>query len=209
MRQHRGDAAAVLALEPVVELEPLLDDVEPAGLGLERVGVAAQLGAQVLGLEPQRGEPFGQRVELGVGAGDGLGEVLGLRAAGDPRVVAAGRDRLRPRPSRREQAVELAQARALGLSEAFSSSLGSSSSISPISNASRSRSRSRVPARSRSSASAPLQLAHPRVGAASEARSSSWSRPQKPSSRSSCAEASVSRLCSCWPKKATIRPPSA
>ena len=46
VREHRGDAPAVLALEPVVEVEPLLDDVEPAGLRLERVGVAAQLRAR-------------------------------------------------------------------------------------------------------------------------------------------------------------------
>ena len=31
--EHRGDAAAVLALEPVVGVEPLLDLLEPAGLG--------------------------------------------------------------------------------------------------------------------------------------------------------------------------------
>ena len=36
VRQHRRHAAAVLALEPVVEVEPLLDLLEPAGLGLER-----------------------------------------------------------------------------------------------------------------------------------------------------------------------------
>jgi hypothetical protein len=51
VREHGRDAPAVLALEPVVEVEPLLDDVEPAGLALERVGVAAELSPQVLGLE--------------------------------------------------------------------------------------------------------------------------------------------------------------
>ena len=38
------------------------------GLRLERVGVAAQLAAEVLGLDAQRREPLGQRVELGVDA---------------------------------------------------------------------------------------------------------------------------------------------
>jgi hypothetical protein len=35
VREHRAHAPAVLALEPVVQLEALLDDVEPARLRLE------------------------------------------------------------------------------------------------------------------------------------------------------------------------------
>ena len=114
VREHRRDAAAVLALEPVVQLEALLDHVEPAGLGLERVGVAPQLRAEVLRLEAQGREPLGQGIELRVGARHGLGEALGPREQrGHPRLVAARRDRLRPGARGGEQAVELAQPRAL------------------------------------------------------------------------------------------------
>ena len=101
----------MLALEPVVELEPLLDHVEPPGLGLERIGIAPQLRAEVLRLETKRREPLRQDIELRVGAGDGLGEALGPREQrGHPGIVTARRDRLRPGPRGREQPVELAQA---------------------------------------------------------------------------------------------------
>ena len=104
----------MLAFEPVVQLEALLDDVEPAGLGLERVGIAPQLRAEILRLQAQGGEPLRQGIELRVGARHGLGEVLGPREQrGHPRLVAAGRNRLRPGARGGEEAVELAQARAL------------------------------------------------------------------------------------------------
>ena len=49
--EHRLDRAAVLALQPVERVEPLLHLLEPAGLGLDALGVAAQLGGQLLQLD--------------------------------------------------------------------------------------------------------------------------------------------------------------
>ncbi len=111
MVEDRADAPAVLALEPVVELEALLDLVQPPRLAFERVGVATQLQTEVLGLEPKRGEALGQPVELGVDAPDRLGEPLGL---GQQRSRAplprGGGDRLGTAGRRREQPVQRAQA---------------------------------------------------------------------------------------------------
>ena len=45
--QHGLDRAAVLALQPVDHVEALLDLLEAPGLGLDPVGVGAQLGAQL------------------------------------------------------------------------------------------------------------------------------------------------------------------
>ena len=168
VREHRGDAAAVLALEPVVELEPLLDLVEPAGLGLERLGVAAQLRPEVLGLEPQGGQPLGERVQLGIRARDRLREPLGVgEQAATPTPPAAsplGAIASAPAPAAASRPSSWRSRSRSAASASSSSSVGSSASISSISNASRSRSRSRAPARSRSSASVALELAHARVG---------------------------------------------
>ena len=90
VRQHRRDAAAVLALEPVVLLEPLLDLLEPPGLGLERLRVAAQLAAHVVRLDAQRREPLGEPVQL---AGR---RPRPLRPAARPRPAAAPRRPRRP-----------------------------------------------------------------------------------------------------------------
>ena len=115
VRQHRLDAAAVLSLEPVVLLEARLDLLQSPGLGLERAGVAAQLGAQVVGLDSQRAQPFGECVELGIRAGDRGREPLRLRERRSGARTLAGlrRDRLRPRSGCRPQTVELAQPAAL------------------------------------------------------------------------------------------------
>ena len=120
VREHRGHAAAVLALEPVVQLEALLDDVEPAGLGLERVGIAPQLRAEVLRLQAKCREALRQDIELRIGSRHSLREVLGPRQQrGHPRLVAARRNRLRPGARGGEQAVQLAQARSLRLERAL------------------------------------------------------------------------------------------
>src|SRR5207248_8613965 len=60
VHQDGLDAPAVLSLEPVVLLEARLDLLQSPGLGLERGGVAAQLGAEVVGLDSQRAQPFGE-----------------------------------------------------------------------------------------------------------------------------------------------------
>jgi hypothetical protein len=118
----------VLALEAVVQLEALLDDVEPPRLRLERVRVAAEIRAELLGLQPERCETLRQRAELGIGSRDRLREALGVgeqrRDAGsasdaapgraEALAVAARRNRLRARSRRLQQPVQLAQPRALG-----------------------------------------------------------------------------------------------
>src|ERR687886_189878 len=50
----RSGPGAVLALQPVVGVQARLDLLEAAGLGLEPLGVAAQVGAQLVGLDPHR-----------------------------------------------------------------------------------------------------------------------------------------------------------
>ena len=112
MREHRLDGPAVLALQAVVLLEPLLHLLEASGLGLERLAVAAQLGTQLVGLDPQRAHPLGERVELRVRARHAVGEPLGLgqRGRGAHSVGVAGRERLRPRPGGGAERVEAAQA---------------------------------------------------------------------------------------------------
>ena len=100
----------MLALQPVVLLEPLLDLLQAPRLGLERVGVAAQLAAQVLGLDPQRRQPAGQLVELRVDPLDRPGELLALGQQLRHAAVARRRgDRLRPAARGGQQPVHLSQ----------------------------------------------------------------------------------------------------
>ena len=189
--EHRGHRAAVLALEPVVAVQALLDLVQPLGVRVQPLEVAAQLDAEVLGLDPQRPQPLGQRVHGRVGAGHAVGQALGLgqqrgRAGG---VGVVGRDGLRARRRGGAQAVDLAQPAALGhRAPRDPPRLGSSASISSISKASRSRSRSRVPARSRSSSSSRAASRTRACAAATRSRSSRCARPQKASSSSSWAD---------------------
>ena len=61
--EHRLDAAAVLAFEPVDRLEPFLDPEQPARVGGDALGVVAQLGGDVADLDVQRRDPLGDRVE--------------------------------------------------------------------------------------------------------------------------------------------------
>ena len=115
MVQHRLDRAAVLALEPVIDVQARLHDVQPLGIGVEPVEVAAQLRTQVLGLDPQAAHALGERVQLGVGPGHAAGQPLGLRQQGSGAGPVVGRDRLASRGRRRAQAVDLPQPPALGL----------------------------------------------------------------------------------------------
>src|SRR3954471_10169736 len=115
MHQHGLDRAAVLPLRAFVLLEPRLDLLDPARLGLEPAGIPAQLGAEVLGLEPHGAQSFDQRVELGVGARHGVGQPLGFPdRRRDPAGLASfGCDRLGARSRSRAQPVDLAQPTAL------------------------------------------------------------------------------------------------
>ena len=72
MREDRRDGAAVLAGQAVEHREALLDHVEPAGLGIEPLGVAAQLGREVLRLHDERAPAHREPVELTVDALEGV-----------------------------------------------------------------------------------------------------------------------------------------
>ena len=79
VREHRGHVATVLALQAVVQLEPALHLLELARVALEPLEVAPQLAAEVVGLDPQRGDARRQRIQLGVHPGNGAHDALGLR----------------------------------------------------------------------------------------------------------------------------------
>ena len=97
-------------------VEARLDLLEAPGLAVDRLGVAAQLGAQVVGLEPQAAQALGQGVELGVHAGHAVEQPLGLgQQRPRPALVGIRRERLRAARGRRAQRVEVAQPPALGL----------------------------------------------------------------------------------------------
>ena len=102
MGEHRLDAAAVLALEPVDRFQPLLDRHQRARVGLDPLGVVAQLRGDVAQLDRQRRDPLGDRVEAGIEPGGALQQRFGLgqrrRGAaavlfgpGQPGVGAGGR----------------------------------------------------------------------------------------------------------------------
>ena len=155
MLEHRGDRAAVLALEPVQQREPLLDLVEATWSRLDALGVAVQLVHEVLGLERQRADARRR-------ARRAPRPRRSRTPARPPPTRAPARRRRRPRsrrPARRRRSPRPtaaprrgAAARARPPARLSSSSLGSARSISASSHSSRSSSRSRAPARSRSSA---------------------------------------------------------
>src|SRR5204863_6058436 len=61
---HGLDAAAVLALQAVVQVEPRLDLLEAPGVRVEPLLVAPQLRAEVLRLDAKAAEPLREGVEL-------------------------------------------------------------------------------------------------------------------------------------------------
>ncbi len=211
--EHRGHGAAVLAQDAVVGVEPRLDLLEPLRVRVEPAEVVAQLGGQVLRLDPQRPQALAPA----------------RRAPGPPR------PRRRPRPRRQRSARSRPPSPSSGARASPPARGGRAQDIDPARGAparrrgprarrlarargrrsrrartgSRSRSRSRGPARSRSSSSA-RSAARTRVCAARHVlsqRRGARRRRSRPAS-SSCAAATVSLRCSCWPKKATSRPPS-
>ena len=84
--EYRVDGASVLALESRDRGQPFLDDLEPTGLPVEVLGVAADLAQQVLTLDRQRLRARRQRRELAVV----LRRRVEARAARDDRTQAAG-----------------------------------------------------------------------------------------------------------------------
>ena len=110
MLQDRGDAAAVLALQAVDRRQPRLDHVEPARLGIEVLGVAAQFAGEVADLDGDRLEPLDEPVELRVDAGHALERRTGRRQHGRrPALAVGGLDRLDPAHRRAAERRHVAQ----------------------------------------------------------------------------------------------------
>ena len=158
--EHAGDRAAVLALQALEHGQALLDAVQPARLGIQALGVAAQLAGEVVGLDGQRAPALAERVERRVDVARPEQPAAGGREqARDARLVGPrGLGRAERRAAQRLDVAQARRARRAG--PAASSSLGSAASISASSNSSRSSSRSRAPARSRSSCSAASSVAY-------------------------------------------------
>ena len=106
----------MLSLQPVERVEALLDLLQPPGLGLDPVEVGAQLAAEVVrARRADARSALGERVELGVDAGD-------LRRAPASAAASALRARRRPRrsPAIARRAPRRAAARsALGVAQAL------------------------------------------------------------------------------------------
>ena len=112
--EHRGDRAAVLALELLEQRQALLDLVQPAGRRVDRLAVAPQLARQVLRLDRERARPLGEDVERRV---DAAHRLQGARRAGQRRrraVAGLRRERLDAAGRRHPQPLQVAQPLALG-----------------------------------------------------------------------------------------------
>ena len=113
MRQHRRDRAAVLALEPLEQRQPLLDLVQPPRRGVHSLAVAAQLAGEVVGLDHELRRAVGQRVERGVDAAHRLERPRRARQRGGRTLAALGRHRLDAARGRQAEPLEVAQPRTL------------------------------------------------------------------------------------------------
>ena len=101
----------MLSLQAVVGLQALLHLLEAPGLGLQALGVAAQLGAEVLGLDAQPGEASHQLVELGIDPRHAGSELFcGRERLGRAPLPRLGGEGLGPAAGGGEQAVHPAQA---------------------------------------------------------------------------------------------------
>src|SRR5204863_8835543 len=85
MGEDRLDAAAVLALETVERGQALLHLLEAPGRGLDRVLIAPQLAAEVVGLVTEPPQPLREPVEPRVDARDRLQPRRRLRPQGGGR----------------------------------------------------------------------------------------------------------------------------
>ena len=116
MGEHRLDAAAVLAQQPVERVEPFLDRDQAPGIGLDPLGVVAQLAGDVGQLDRERLEALGDRVEARVDSAYGLQLSLGPGQRGDrAAAVLVGAGGLGVGARRRlAQSLRVAQPLALG-----------------------------------------------------------------------------------------------
>ena len=181
--EHRRDAAAVLSLEPVVALEPLLDLLQAARApprASPRSGAARRRGPRPRCAAPR--SRAGQRVELGVGAGAPARPAARPRraACAAPPSPTSGAIASAPPPAAAQQAVDLrAAARARRAATSCSSSLGLErlDLLDLEARAGRGRGRACRPARAAPSSSAARARARARGRPPSRARSSSCVAP--------------------------------
>ena len=212
VREHRRDGAAVLALEPVVAARaaPRPPRSRP-GSRLERPRGSG--AARRRGPRPRSAGAASRSASAsssGSTAATAPRQPLGLREQPRRAGLAARRARSprRRRPRRPRSAVELAQPLALGRQRlAVGLARVELLDLARSRSASRSRSRSRAARALAQLRQLGARARRTRAWAAADAlrAARSGARPQKPSSSSSCADASVSRRCSCWPKNATSR----
>ncbi len=105
----------MLSQQPVVELEPRLHGLQPPGLTIEPLAVAAQLGRHVVGLDAQLAQPRRQGVQRRVDPLGPLGQRLGGGHQPDrPGLARLGHQRLGGPAGGAAQGIQVAQAVALG-----------------------------------------------------------------------------------------------
>ena len=205
VREHGGDRATVLSLQPREQLEPLLDLRRAApGSASSASRSRAARGRAPAPRRRARGRARPARRAAASAPASAPSSRLGAASKQRqraPPAVAPPRARARCRAQRRwpQRLHARRAARARPRARPPRPRSGAASSISLSSNSSRSRSRSRAPTRSRSSSSSRSMRRARRPGALEAARASRCVAPQKASSTSSWADASVSLRCSCCP----------
>ncbi len=132
VRQHRLDAAAVLAFELVDRFQPLLDRQQCTRVGLQALGVVAQLRADVAELDRQGRDPLGDCVEPGVEPGRALQQRFGLgqrRRRAAAVLFGPGQPRCAPAAASRRPSAWRSRSRSVAI-PACSAGSGATSSIS-------------------------------------------------------------------------------
>ncbi len=115
--EHGGERPAVLAHQTLDARKTLFDRVERAVLARDPLAVVAQLAGQILGLDHERAQTLGERVQARVDAGKRVqprgGARHQLRAAETVGGIF-GRERVRAGARGETQRIETAQASARG-----------------------------------------------------------------------------------------------
>ena len=113
--EHSGERPAVLAHQALDARKTLFDGVERAVLARDPLAVAAQLTRQVPGLDHERVQTLGERVQVSVDAGERVQPPGGARhqlRAAEPVGAVFGHQRVRARARGETQRIETAQASA-------------------------------------------------------------------------------------------------